>query len=133
MSYFKKVKEGDEVFGVIFGRGKVSNVYLDGFYAFEVEYDTGDFVPYTIEGVPAWNTKLNEQTVFYKKDIDLFNLDISGINKILSYKKIIKLREKNKLFVRCPSGIWEKVEKCPYWIIEDYIENEKFYLFKKKE
>jgi len=132
MSYFKNVKEGDDVFGVVFGKGRVSSVFPDAFYTFEVEYDSGDFVPYTADGIPGWNIKLNEQTVFYKEDIDLFDIDISGVDKVLSYKKIIKLRDKDNLSVRCPSGIWKKIGECPFWIIEDYVEDEKFHLFKKR-
>lgn len=133
MSYFKKVKEGDKVFGVIFGKGSVSSVFEGSFYTFEVEYETGDIVPYTEEGIPGWNSRLDEQTVFYKKDIDLFDLDISGIEKVLSYKKIIKLRDRDRLNVRCPSGVWKKVGECPFWIIEDYIEKEQFHLFNKSK
>ena len=133
-AYFKKVKEGDEVFGLIFGYGIVTSVWEDSFYSFEVTFkDTDDVVPYTKEGIPAWNQLLQEQTVFYKKDIDITNIDFSAIDKVLSYKKIIKLRNKNQLEIRCPSGIWQEANKCPYWVVEQYIEEKKLHLFRKKE
>jgi hypothetical protein len=130
-TYFKKVKEGDEVFGLVFGPGKVKNVWKDSYYSFEVEFSNSHTVPYTEDGIPAWSGKLDFQTVFYKEDIDVTTLDISPSDKILSVKKIIKLRSKNKLEVRCPSGIWQPVNKCPGYVAEEYLENKKFHLFRK--
>jgi len=133
-AYFKNVKEGDEVFGLIFGYGIVTSVWEDSFYTFEVTFkDTGDVVAYTDEGIPAWNQLLQDQTVFYKTDIDITDVDFSPIDKVLSYKKIIKLRNNNQLEIRCPSGIWQDASKCPYWVIEQYIEEKNLHLFRKKK
>ena len=132
MVYFNKVKEGQEVFGLIFGRGIVRSVWKDSFYTFEVQYENGQTVPYTPEGSPAWCNNLDYQTVFYKKDIDLEDLDFSVTNEILSVKKIIKLRMKKKLEVKCPSGVWKLVDDCPRFITEENLENNRFDLFRKK-
>jgi hypothetical protein len=131
MSYFKDVKVGDKVFGLIYGPGTVNAVWEDSFYSFEVEYDEGSYVPYTADGIPAWSS-LDIQTVFYKKDIDIFDLDFSPVEDVLSAKKIIKLRDKKMLEARCPSGLWSDVSTCPYSLIEAYLENKKFHLFRKK-
>ena len=132
MSYFKNVEVNDKVFGLVFGKGKVTSVWEDSFYSFEVTYDNAQRVPYTIDGVPAWiNT--DHQTVFYKKDIDLMDLDITSATKKMSPKKIIKLRDKKKLDIKCPSGIWQKLGDCPSYVMENYLENELFHMFRKSE
>jgi len=111
----------------------VFNAWGDGYYTFEVEYENNHVVPYTTEGYPAWNTgKLDFQTVFYKEDIDSFNYDISGVtNKNITPKKIIKLRLKSKLLVKCPSGIWMNSTKCPSQVMEQYLEDGMLNMFKK--
>lgn len=132
MSYFKKVKEGDKVFGLVYGPGVVDTVFGDGYYTFEVSYNNGQTVPYTSEGFPAWNTgKLDFQTVFYKRDIDLMDYDFAPSEKTLSVKKIIKLRDKKKLEVKCPSGLWQPIGECPSSISEEYLEDGKLHLFRK--
>ena len=130
MSYFKKVKQGQEVFGLVFGKGKVINAWGDGYYTFEVEYENNYVVPYTTEGYPAWNNT-EIQTVFYKEDIDLMDYDFAPTEDTLSVKKIIKLRDKKKLEIKCPSGVWQEIDNCPSYIMEDYLEQQKFYLFRK--
>jgi len=130
-SYFRKVKEGQEVFGLVFGPGVVANAWGDGYYTFEVEYANGFTVPYTSDGVPGWSGQLDYQTVFYKDDIDMIDHDFAPTDEILSVKKIIKLRAKGKLEVKCPSGFWKPVGKCPSYITEDYLEEGKFHLFRK--
>ena len=135
MSYFKNVKVKDVVFGLVFGKGIVRSVWDDdSFYKFEVEYDNGYIVPYTIDGIPGWSLgKLNEQTVFYEKDIDLFNIDFSPIEKVLKPKQIIKLRNKKELEMRCPSGIWVPIDKCPLDLVEENLEKGNFHLFRRIE
>jgi len=130
--YFEDVKIDDEVFGLVFGKGKVRNI-LNGFYHFEVIYKNNQVVPYTLEGVSGWSNQLDFQTVFFKEDIDLMDeqYDFSLIKKELSAKKIIKLRLKNKLEVRCESGLWRKVSECPSFLIERYLEDNKLFLFRK--
>jgi hypothetical protein len=133
MSYFKKVKVGDEVFGLVYGKGIVKSVWEDSHYTFEVEYDINcSVVPYTPEGFPGWNTgKLDFQTVFYASEIDLMDYDFSPSDEILSAKKIIKLRDKKKLEIKCPSGLWQPMDKCPNDIANEYLENGLLYLFRK--
>lgn len=131
MIYFKKVKIKDKVFGLVYGAGKVVNVWEDSFYTFEVEYKNGMVVPYTPEGIPAWSNGNGLQTVFYKSDIDLFDYDFSPSDKIISIKKIIKLRDKRKLEVRCPSGIWQNLYDCPMDVSEQYLEDGNLHLFRK--
>ena len=131
MSYFKKAKVGDKVYGLIFGKGKISERYEDSHYEIMVTFSNGYEVPYTIEGIPGWGN-FKKQTCFYREDIDLVRVDFSPVEKILSNKKIIKLREKGVLEVRLPSGAWENVKKCPEHYIENICESEKYHLFRKK-
>ena len=130
--YFDKVKEGEEVFGLIFGHGVVATAFGAGHYTFEVLYDNGYTVPYTDEGIPGWSNKVGGQTAFYKDDIDLMDLDFSPTEEVLTPKKIIKLKIKKKLEIKCPSGIWQEITNCPSYVIEEYLENAKFHLFRKK-
>lgn len=130
-AYFENVKEGDRVFGLIFGIGSVRTV-MNGFYKFEVQYENGQVVPYTDEGIPSWNVHLNEQTVYYKGDIDLYNFDAVPVNKVLTPKKIIKYRNSGLLQLRCPSGLWRNVKDCPTDLQSAYLEDAKFYLFRKE-
>jgi len=136
MSYFNKVKENEKVFGLVFGKGSIRSVWKDSYYTFEVEYENGQVVPYTSDGNPAWNTgRLDFQTVFYKEDIDLCDIDFTPVNKdnVLSAKKIIKLRNNKKLEVKCPSGVWQEISNCPPQLISEYLEDKKFDLFRKLE
>jgi len=131
MSYFKKVKVNDKIFGLVFGPGKVKTVFGEGHYTFEVEFKNGYTVPYTEDGIPGWGSKLDFQTIFYKNDIDIFEYDFTPTEEILSAKKIISLRLKKKLEIRCPSGLWQPSYKCPSDILEDYLESGKLHLFRK--
>jgi len=132
MSYFSNAKEKEEVFGLIYGKGIIRSVWENSYYSFEVEYNNGQVVPYTEDGYPAWITNKNEfQTVFYAKDIDLQNLDFSCSTKVLDAKKIIKLRNKNKLEVKGPSGIWQSTDKFPDMLQQEYLEDNKLHLFRK--
>ena len=131
-AYFRKVKEGDEVIGLIYGNGIVKTVFnKDDYYYFEVEYKNGQCIFYTIEGIPNWGN-FTEQTVYYENDIKLFDFDFSPLDEILTKKKIIKLRDKKKLEVRLPSGFWSD-----YFIKKEYseemLESNKLHLFRKKE
>ncbi len=130
MSYFKKVKVKDKVYGLVFGPGKVIEVFDDSYYKIMVSFKNGYEVPYTEDGVPGWGN-FKKQTLFYKKDIDLTDVDFGPITKVLSPKKIIKLREKKKLEVRLPSGIWTECSKCVKEYIEEMLEAEKYHMFRK--
>jgi len=132
MGYFKAVKKGDKVFGLVFGLGTVTKVFEDGHYKLMVTFENDHEVPYTEDGIPGWG-KFKDQTLFYKNDIDLTEFDFSPISKVLSIKKIIKLREKKKLEVRLPSGIWHLCNKKIKKYVEELLEEEKYYLFRKKD
>jgi len=129
--YFKNVEESDSIFGLVFGKGKVANVWENSHYTFEIEFENGFTVPYTSDGIPGWSGKLDYQTVFYSEDIDLTDVDFSPSEEVLNVKKIIKLRDKGKLDARCPSGVWINIKQCPNYIIEEYLENNKLHLFRK--
>ena len=129
--YFENVKVNDVVYGLVFGRGKVTEIFEDSFYRLIVEFENGNLVPYTSEGISKWGS-FYEQTLFYKKDIDLTEVDFTPVKKILCYKKIIKLRNEGKLQVRLPSGIWADIELCNPEYVRKKIEKEKFHLFRKK-
>jgi len=131
MSYFEDAKVGDKVYGLIFGKGKIVECFEDSHYVIMVRFSNGDEVPYTVEGIPSWGN-FKKQTCFYKNDIDLSKSDFSPVDKVLTYKKIIKFREKGTLEVRLPSGIWSNIKKCPESYIEDICSQENYHLFRKK-
>ncbi len=131
MAYFSKAKKGEKVYGMIFGKGKVAEVYEDSYYPIMVEFNNGYEVPYTEDGVPGWGN-FKKQTMFYRKDVDLSKEDFLPAKKILNPKKIIKLREKGKLEVRLPSGIWKSVKKADEDYLEDILKREQYHLFRKK-
>jgi len=132
MSYFEKVQKDNKVFGLVFGLGTVTTVFDDGHYKLMVTFENDYEVPYTDDGIPGWG-KFKEQTLFYKNDIDLTEYDFTPIDKILTPKKIIKLREKKKLEVRLPSGIWQKVNKKVKKYVEELLEEQKYHFFRKKD
>jgi len=131
MAYFKKAKIGDKVYGLIFGKGKISEVYPDSFYSIMIEFDNGYEVPYTDEGIPSWGN-FKKQTMFYRKDVDLTDADFSPVEKVLDPQEIIKLREKKKLEVRLPSGIWVNVKKADEVYLESILRREQYHLFREK-
>jgi len=129
-AYFKKAKEGEKVYGLVFGKGKISKVFESGHYKLLIEFKNGYEVPYTIEGIPGWGS-FDTQTVFYRDDINLSPYDFSAVEKVLTPKKIIKLREKNELEIRLPSGVWTSCTKCAKEYMEEMLERENFHLFRK--
>ncbi|MBU0631441.1 hypothetical protein KKA17_02240 [bacterium] len=132
MAYFDNVKKGDKLYGLVFGKGKVVEVFEDSHYKMMVSFKNGYEVPYTEEGIPGWGN-FKKQTIFFKEDIDLTDVDFTPTKKVLSTKKIIKLREKKKLQIRLPSGIWTDCTKCVKGYIEEMLEKEKYHLFRKKK
>lgn len=131
MAYFDNAKIDDEVYGLVFGAGKIAQIFDNSHYKIMVDFKNGYEVPYTEDGIPGWGN-FNKQTLFYKNDIDLTDVDFSPVSKLLSVKKIIKLIDKKKLQVRLPSGIWKNVKKAEASYIEDLLEREKYYMFRKK-
>jgi len=131
---FEKVKVGDSVYGTIYGLGEVSKVLAnDSFYTFEVIYDKNNqSIFYTKEGIPSWAGRdVQNQTIFYKSEIDLFDYDFDPIDQVLTPKKILKLKIKKRLEMKCPSGIWVDVLKCPEDLFEFNVMNERFHLFRE--
>ncbi|WP_373001704.1 hypothetical protein [Sulfurimonas sp.] len=139
MRYFSKVKLKQEVFSLIYGKGRVvfalpKEHRLDGFYVFAVEYNNNQKVHYTIDGVPNW-THLDGgcQTVFYLQDIDLSDIDIQPPHKVPSEKQILKYKEKGTLEIQCPSGIWRNVDECPEELMKKAFKKSRYYLFRKQK
>lgn len=132
MAYFSKAKKGEKVYGLNFGKGKIVDVFPDSYYTIMIEFQNGYEVPYTDDGIPSWGN-YKSQTMYYRDDIDLCNEDFSPVEKILAPKKIIKLREKNKLEIRLPSGIWRNIKKADETYIEQVLSNEQYHLFRKKK
>ena len=130
MAYFDKVEVGDKLYGMVFGAGEVSQVFEDSHYKMMVRFKNGYEVPYTDDGVPGWGT-FTKQTLYYKNDIDLTEVDFTPVSKVLTPKKIIKLRQKKKLEVRLPSGIWAKCKKNINMYVEEMLEAENYHLFRK--
>ena len=130
--YFNNIQKDDKVYGLVFGKGIVSEVFpTEGFYQFEVDFDNGYKIPYTKEGVPGWGN-FSEQTLFYRKDIDKSTFDFSDNCKSMSYKKLVKClySSKNILEVKTPSGIWHKSNEVDKQYIQDIISNGLFFLFR---
>ena len=136
--YFENVNVGDAVYGFIYGKGEVTYVIddkfdMDGFYVFEVTYENGESVFYTREGVPNWcNADGCLQTVYWMYDIEIMDEDFSPSEGGLTPKKIMKLRSKDKLEMKCPSGIWRNVTDCPDTVFLGAITKEQFHLFRKE-
>ncbi len=127
------VKLNKKVFGPVFGPGEITSVWEDSYFSFEVTYKTGDVIAYTAEGIPSWNTDLEERTVYSKEEIDIFDLDMAPSNGKLSAKKIIKLKMKGDLEIKCPSGIWRQADECPQNIVLFYMKDGLYHLFRKAE
>ena len=131
MAYFDNAKVNDKVYGLVFGAGKIAKIFDESHYKIMVDFKNGYEVPYTEDGIPGCGN-FNKQTLFYKNDVDLTDVDFSPVTKVLSVKKIIKLREKKKLQVRLPSGVWKNVKKAELSYIEELLEKEKYHMFRKK-
>jgi len=126
--YFANVKNGDKVFGTVFGEGKVINVLgKDNHFTFEVQFKNGSQIHYTEEGIPNWGN-FKEQTLFYKNDIDK-----NEYEKTMSFKKISKLMNKHKLEVRVPSGLWQDATLVEPEYLENILSNNLMFLFREKE
>jgi hypothetical protein len=138
MHYFDKVKVGEEVFSLVFGKGLVVVVLpkkqrVEGFYVFAVEYANDKKVHYTLDGFPNWCSSDGcMQTVFYLKDVDLTDMEIQACCTILSEKKILKYKEKGNLEIRCPSGIWRNADEVPEKIVKKALKNDSYHLFRKE-
>lgn len=139
MHYFSNVKLGQKVFSLIYGKGTViftlpKEHRLEGFYIFAAEYKKNNKVYYTVDGFPNWSDKdICCQTVFYKDDVDINNMDTMEHTKVPSEKQILKWKENSTLEIQCPSGIWRNVEESPDVLIKKALKKAKYYLFRKQE
>jgi hypothetical protein len=131
MVYFEDAKVGDNIYDLVFGAGKIAKIFDNSHYKIMVDFKNGYEVPYTEDGISGWGN-FKKQTLFHKNDVDLTDVDFSPVSKVLSAKKIIKLREKDRLQVRFPSGVWKNVKKAEPSYVEDLLEREKYYMFRKK-
>ena len=137
MSYFQNAKVNDKVCGAVFGSGKIINILEDSYYKLEVKFKNGHQVHYTEEGIPNWGN-FDEQTLFYKEDMDLNELDSSGVSDPLGLKKIMKLRAKGEkkgkeyLEMKGPNGKWHDLSKMDNDYIQEALENKLMFLFREK-
>lgn len=137
MRYFSKVKQGEKVFSIIYGKGIVifslpKEHRLDGFFIFAVKYSKKTTVYYTVDGFPNWSSGNSfYQTVFYKKDINFDDMDMQNIDNSLSEKKIVKYKDQGMLEIQCPSGIWRNIDDVPERLVDKALQKSKFYLFRK--
>lgn len=136
--YFNDIKIGESVFSLVFGWGEVilllnPEAQLEGFFAFAAEFKKGNTVYYTLDGIPNWCPKYGcKQTLFYPKDIDFSSLNFEESElDIPKEEKIKKYIKKNKLEIRCPSGIWRHITDCPDNIVLDVLKKAKYYLLRK--
>jgi len=140
MAYFSKIKLNEEVFSLIYGKGKVSFVLkkelrIAGFYALEVTFESNKKINYTVQGYPNWCSKSHTndvQTLFCKHDIDVNEIHFEPIEECLDFYKIKKLLKKDKLEMRCPSGIWRATELCPKNLVQELLTEKNTHLFRKK-
>jgi hypothetical protein len=135
MAYFDDVQIGESVFGLVFGVGKVVDILEDHFYKFLVEFHNGYTIWYDRNGIPQWGN-FQEQTVFYKDyilDSDILEeYDFKPAIEDLTPEDIIRYREKDKLEVKCPSGLWTDYKKCPIEYLVHLYETQSFNKFRKK-
>lgn len=139
--YFKNVAVGDEVYSLVYGLGTVVFVANDsvrtvGFYTFEVEYANKHRTFYSDDGVPNWcnASACGCQTIWYRGEIDFMDEDFSNFTETeLSKKKILKLKLKDKLEMKCPSGLWRNILLCPEREFLQGLAEEKYHLFRKAQ
>lgn len=134
MSYFQNAKVGDKVFGLIFGKGQISEVYEEGhFFRLKVEFEEGDEVFFTIEGIPNVSN-IDYQTLFFANDPKISALaEYERLESILSDKKILKLYRKDRLEYRTKSGIWLDSKKVPKEMMWDSLMSGALHHFRKKK
>ena len=138
MTKFTDIKLGDEMYSVVFGLGKVIYVLdkplrLDGYYAFEVEYESGEKVHYTEDGRPGWCKDINKcaKTIHYKHEINFDELDTKAEEEILKRHVIDKLRDKYTLEMMSPAGGWIDASLMPDIMVDNAINNGEYHLFRE--
>jgi len=137
MQYFSNIKLDQEVFSLIYGKGKViftlpDEHRLEGFYIFAAEYKKRNKVYYTVDGFPNWSDKDSCcQTVFYTNDAEIKDMDTSEEGTVPSEKQILKWKVNGTLEIQCPSGIWRNVDQSPDTLIIKALKKSKYHLFRK--
>lgn len=141
MRYFKNVKLDDKVYSLIFGQGRVVFVLpkkqrVDGFHMLEVEYMNKQRVHYSEDGVPNWcpmNAAGNCKTLYYMSDVDVSKMNFEPNTNLLTKKQINKLKDKEKLEMRCPSGLWRNITICPERLVQKAFKKIELHLFRKEK
>ncbi len=138
MERFEDIKLNDEMYSIVFGVGIVTFVLsrslrLDGYYAFEVEYENGHKVHYTEDGRPSWCKDLNNctRTVYYKDEVDLDNLDNGERKQVLKKHKIDRLRDMDILEMLSPAGAWIDANLMPDIMVDNAINDGEYHLFRE--
>ena len=138
MSKFTDIKLNDEMYSVVFGLGKVifvlaKSLRLDGYYVFEVEYENGQKVYYTVDGRPSWCKDMNNcnKTVYYKHEVNFDEVDTEPKNCNLNKHKIDRLRFDDALEMMSPAGGWINASLMPDIMVDNAINNEEYHLFRK--
>ncbi len=137
MKYFKNVKLQDKVYSLVFGQGRVKFVLpkkqrVDGFHIMEVEYMDGRRVHYSENGVPNWCPMNGScQTLFYMSEMDISKLDFAPVTELLNKKQIKKYKEKDRLEMRCPSGLWRNITVCPERLVQQAFQKIELHMFRK--
>jgi len=138
MRYFSNIKLKQKVFSLIYGKGIVIFVLpkehmIEGFYTFAVEYKKKHTVYYTIDGYPNWQSDTCCQTVFYRDDVNLVDIDTQDEDKTPTEQQILKWQSSSKLEIQCPSGIWRNIEEAPSNLVKKAIKKAKYHLFRKQK
>jgi hypothetical protein len=134
MSYFQDAKVGDKVFGLIFGKGEILEIFEEGhFFRLKVEFEDGDEVFFTIDGVPNVSN-IDYQTLFFEDDSQITQIaEFERLEKILSEKKVLKYYKKELLEYRTKSGLWLDCKKVPKEMMWDSLVNGSLHHFRKKK
>jgi len=133
MEAITSMKIGTNVYGVIYGKGVITNVFTNSFYKFEVTYENGDVIFYTEDGVPGWGLKHGLQTVYNIEDVNIIEHDISPSVGPMSMKKIIKYIMDETIEIKCPSGVWRSVSQAPQVLVDKYLMTGSLHLFRRSK
>lgn len=134
MSYFQNANVGDKVFGLIFGKGHIAEMFDEGhFFRLKVEFEDGDEVFFTIEGIPNVSN-IDYQTLFFADDEKIKKItEYERLENILSEKKVLKFYRKELLEYRTKSGIWLDAHKVPKDMMWNSLANGSLHHFRKKK
>lgn len=132
---FKDVKVDDEIYSLVFGKGKVIFVLSEKYripncYTFQVEYKNDQRVYYTTDGEPNWCTSKTscKRTICFMDEVDL---DYSANYKKLKKKDIKRLLDDEMIEMRSPAGGWIDASLMPDMMIQNAIKNKDYHLFRE--